>query len=174
MENINDWHVELSHPSKSITSATTKASGIQITGSFMLCEDCTLGKAKQWAISEKAVPPPKILGERFFFNISSPSTPTFGGKKHWLLYVDNSSNFNLSCFLKEKSNLVDGMIGLIKNLKNKYNLQVQYLCCDNAGQDIAFQKACKQEELGVDFKYTAPDLPQQNSCVERNFANLFN
>ena len=76
-----------------------------------------------------------------FFHISSPSTPTFGGKKHLLLVVDDSSNFVWSFFLKEKSDQVDIMIGLIKNFKNKYNLQIQYLCCDNAGENIAFNKA---------------------------------
>ena len=66
------------------------------------------------------------------------------------------------------------MIGLIKNLKNKYNLHVQYLCCDNAKENIDFEKACKQEELGVDFEYTAQVMQQQNSCIERKFATLFN
>ena len=67
--------------------------------------------------------------ERLFFNIISPS---FGGKKHWLLVVDDSSYYTWRFFLKEKYNLVDIMIGIIKNLKNQYNLQVQNLCCDNA------------------------------------------
>ena len=57
--------------------------------------------------------------------------------------------------MKEKSNLADIMIGLIKNLKNKYNLQVQYLHYNNAGENVAFKEACKQKGLGVDFEYTA-------------------
>ena len=77
----------------------------------------------------------------------------FGSKKHWLTVIDNSRNFILSLFLKEKSDLVDVMIGLIKNLINKYTLHVQYLCCDNAEENIAFKKACKQEGLVVDFEY---------------------
>ena len=48
------------------------------------------------------------------------------------------------------------MLGLIKNLKYKYNLQVQYLHCDNAGENVVFKRPCKQEGLGVDFDYTAP------------------
>ena len=69
--------------------------------------------------------------------------------KHWLLVIGNSNDFIWSFVLKEKSNLVDIMIGLIKNLKNKYNLQLQYLNCNNAGENISFEKACKQEGLGV-------------------------
>ena len=76
--------------------------------------------------------------------------------------------------MKEKSNLADIMIGLIKNLKNKYNLQVQYLHCNNAGENVAFEKAYKDNVLGVDFEYTAPGTPQQNVCIERKFATLFN
>ena len=78
--------------------------------------------------------------ERLFFDISSPSTPTFGSKKHWLLVVDDSSDYIWSFFLKEKSDLADMMISLIKNLKNKYNMQVQYLCWKNAGAKVAFKK----------------------------------
>ena len=97
---------------------------------FKQYEDCTMGKAKQCAVSKKAVPCLKLLGERLFFDISSPSTPTFGSKWHWLLVIDDSSNYIWSFFLKEKSNLADAMVVLIKNLKNKYNLQVQFLHCD--------------------------------------------
>ena len=90
----------------------------------MPCEDCTLSKAKEQDVSKKAVAQSKLLGERLFFEISSPSTPIFGGQKCWLLIIDDNSHFIWSFFLKEKSDLANGMIGLIKNLKNKYNLQV--------------------------------------------------
>ena len=76
--------------------------------------------------------------------------------------------------MKEKSNIVENMVGFIKNMKNKYNLQVHYLCCDNAGENVAFEKAWKQEGLGVHFDYTAPGMPQQNGCIKRKFATLFN
>jgi len=66
------------------------------------------------------------------------------------------------------------MLGLIKNLKTKYNLQVHRVRCDNAGENQAFEKVCNQEGLGIDFEYTAPGTPQQNGRVERKFATLFN
>ena len=48
-------HVELGHPSKSITHTTAKVIGIQVTTIFQSCEDCTLDKAKQGAVHKKAV-----------------------------------------------------------------------------------------------------------------------
>ena len=53
---INDLHIELGHPSETITCITTKVLGIQVTSPFKPCEDCALGKAKQQAVSKKAVP----------------------------------------------------------------------------------------------------------------------
>ena len=87
---------------------------------------------------------------------------------HWLLIIENSSNFTWSFFLKEKSNLADVIIGLIKNLNNKYNLQ------DNKEESVAFDKACKQEGLGVVFEQTAPGTSQQNGHIERKFTTIFN
>ena len=69
---------------------------------------------------------------------------------------------------------MDTILGLNKNLKNKYNLQIQYLYCNNASENVAFEKACKQAELAVEFEYTAPGTPQQNENVECQFAILFN
>ena len=96
-------------------------------------EDCTLGNSIQQDVTKNAVPWSKILYEWLFFNISSPSTHAFGSKKHWLLDIDDSSNFIRSFFLKEKSDLVYIILGLIKDLKNKYNLQTQYLCSKQEG-----------------------------------------
>ena len=74
---------------------------------------------------------------------------TFGGKKYWLLVIDDSSNYSWSFFLKEKYNLGDIMIGLIKNLKNKYNIQIQYLCCNNAGKMLPSRKHTNRKGWGV-------------------------
>ena len=124
---INDLHVALGHPSEAITRSTAKNFNIQVTGTFEPCEDCTLGKAKQRAMSKKAVPRSQILGEWLFFDISSSSTPTFDGKRHWLLVIDGRSDYCWSFFLSEKSDLTQKMIGLTKDLKIKYDIQVQRL-----------------------------------------------
>ena len=120
--NINDLHVELGHPSETITHATAKALGIQVTSTFKPCEDFALGKAKQQALSKKAVPWLEILGERLFFDINSLSTPTFGEKHHWLLVIDDCSNNSWSFFLKENSKLAETMLGLVNNLKTKFDV----------------------------------------------------
>ena len=66
------------------------------------------------------------------------------------------------------------MLCFVINLKIKFNFQVQYLHCNNAGKNQAFKKAHKQEGPGINFKYTAPGMPQQNGYVKCKFTNLFN
>ena len=66
------------------------------------------------------------------------------------------------------------MLVLINNLKTKYNLQVQRLRCNNAGENQALKQTCNQEGLVINFEYTAPGTPQQNGLIEHKFATLFN
>ena len=138
-QDINDLHIELGHLLQAIMRSTTKSFGIKAPSTFKPCEDCALGKAKQRVVSKKAVPCSQILGERLFFDISSPTTPTFGGKRHWLLVIDDYSNYCWSFFSSEKSDLTQKMLVLIKDLKTKYNLQVQQFQCDNAGENLALE-----------------------------------
>ena len=114
------------------------------------------------------------MGERLFFDISFPSTLTFGGKHHWLLVINDCSNYCWSFFLHEKSDLSQTILTLINNLKIKHNLLVQCICCNNAGENQAFKQTCDKEGLGINFKYIAPGTPQQNGCVKCKFATLFN
>ena len=96
-----------------------------------------------------------------------------GGKKHWLLVLDDCTDLAWGYFLKSKSDLNDEILALIKELKPKFGITVKYIRCDNAGENKALEKACKQEGLGITFEYTTPSTPQQNGRVERKFDTLY-
>ena len=110
--------------------------GLYLTVLFNPFENCTLGKTKKGGVSKRAVDHSKILGERLLFDISSPSTPTFGGKKHWLLVLEDST---------EWKNL---MLGSIKSFKTKCGIQVRYAQCDNTGENIDFRTDLKKGSDG--------------------------
>ena len=65
-------------------------------------------------------------------------------------------------------------MAIIKISKIKDNIQIEYLCCDNAWETLYFEGSCKQKAKGVEFKYTAPDIPQKSGHVEWKFTALFN
>ena len=53
-------------------------------------------------------------------------------------------------------------------------MQVKYLQCNNAGENVSLKKTCQQEGLRVEFKYTAPGVSQQNGCIKYQVATHFN
>ena len=75
--------------------------------------------------------------------------------------------------MKKKSDQVDYLMALLKDLKAKHNKTVKLIWCDNAGKNKSLQKQCEKEGLGIQFEYTAPGTPQLNGRVERKFATLY-
>ena len=95
-----------------------------------------------------------------------------GGNKHWELMVDEATKYKKSIFLKKKNNKVEVIIDWLKELKNKYKIEVQRIRMDNAGENNMLVKSCDQNEMGIIFEYTAPGTPQQNGVVKRSFVTL--
>ena len=58
--------------------------------------------------------------------------------------VDDYTDMTWSYFLKKKSEILDKIISLIKDLKSKYKIVVNMVHCDNAGENLALQRACEK------------------------------
>jgi hypothetical protein len=114
-----------------------------------------------------------IPGERIFIDTSSVKTKSFGGSKFWLLVVNDCTDVAWSAFLPKKSNQVDRIVELIKDLAKKHKTTVKYIRCDNAGENGSLEKECAKQGLGIQFEYTGPGTPQFNGRVERKFANQY-
>ena len=66
------------------------------------------------------------------------------------------------------------MLGLMKNFKAKYGIQIRYTHCNISRENVDFEWAWKKKGMRIKFEYTAPSAPQQNGQVEQKFATLFN
>ena len=102
LKDVNELHHELGHVSKVVTQKTAKALKIPLKSPFSPCNDCLLGKAKQKKVSKSLVARSTKSGERVFFDVSLPRTASVGGNKHWLLVVDDFSDYCWSIFLKKR------------------------------------------------------------------------
>ena len=78
-----------------------------------------------------------------------------------------------SYFLKSKDELSKTVREFIKDLKARYGIDVKTITCDNAGKNKKFEKDLLKDGMGLKFKYTAVNTPQQNGQIERNFASLY-
>jgi hypothetical protein len=71
-------------------------------------------------------------------------------------------------FLGAKSELKERLLDLVKELKN-----VKFLRVDEAGDNVALEKLCKQQNVDVKFKFLCPRTPQRNGKVEQTFHTLY-
>ena len=60
----------------------------------------------------------------------------------------------------------------IKGLAKQYGIEIKRIRLDNSGEIKSLQKECNKENLGVNFEFTAPGTPQQNSVAERRIPTL--
>ena len=58
-----------------------------------------------------------------------------GGKRHWLIVVEEFSDCSHSFFLKRKSDQIDILLIWIKELKAKFVIDIKYIRLDNSGEN---------------------------------------
>ena len=83
------------------------------------------------------------------------------------------SRYEMEFLLEKKSDLANVIIHFLKDLKLTEKKAVKFIRCDNAGENKTLENQCKDNELGINFKYMAPGTPQQNGVVERVFVTLY-
>ena len=53
----------------------------------------------------------------------------------------------------------------IKNFKMKFNIQIWYLWSNIMGQNVDFERVCKQEWMGMEFEYVRKLTQENDYCV---------
>jgi hypothetical protein len=106
-------------------------------------------------------------------DISWTKAQSAGKNEFWLLVMDEFTNFLWSFFLPSKDLVATTLLPFLKNLNRQEGITIQFLRCDNAPEHIILQQACDLDnELNIQFEYTAVGTPQQNGKIERKFAAL--
>ena len=164
------FHQMTGHTEEYLMRTTADYMGIKLTGKLEPCETCTQAKIRQANVPKKKEK--SRHGYRLFIDISSLKHESMGGKRHWLIVVDEFSDCSHSFFLKRKSDQIELLPIWINELKAKYGTDIKYIRLDNSGENRSFQKECDKQNLGIIFEFTAPGTPQQNSVVERKIPTL--
>ena len=167
------FHQITGHTGEHLLRTTAEYMGIKLTGKLEPCETCAQVKIRQANVpkkKEKQVP--SRPGYRLFIDISSFKHESMGGKRHWLIVVDEFSDCSHSFFLKRKSDQKELFPIWIKELKAKFGIDIKYIRLDNSGENRSLQKECDKQNLGIIFEFSAPGTPQQNSVVERKIPTL--
>ena len=143
---IQKLHCLMGPTGRHLINPTTQYLGIQTTGKLNPCEHYARGKLRQANVPKVSKgQQAKNPGERIFIDISSMMYPSLGGRKHWLLIVDEATDYTHSFFLKKKSDMTEIMLIWIKNLLKKYHIKIKKIRLDNSGENRMLQaKADKQ------------------------------
>src|SRR6056300_736434 len=165
-------HSMLGHSGKKCVIATAKFYGWKLKGDFKTCQDCAMAKARQKNIAKTTSTKSTVGGERLFLDIASVNQSSFGGNQYWILVLDNFSGFCWTFFCKEKSDLPEITLKLLKDLAQS-GKKVKYIRYDGAGENKFLKALCDSEERGITFEFTARNTPQHNGRVERKFQTLF-
>ena len=120
-------HAMLGHPSNEHTKATCSRLGINLTGSFPVCDSCAHGKMKQKNTNKYSKDRATVKGERICFDISSVKKDSSGGAKFWLMAIDEATRHQWSYFLKTKKETKVRMLELIQELNNKHDIVIKIL-----------------------------------------------
>jgi Reverse transcriptase (RNA-dependent DNA polymerase) len=171
----NAYHSMLGNPNSHVVCHTAKHHNVTLTNIHNRpCRHCLEAKLRMKNIPKDSSSRATAPGQRLFFDVSHIKTASFAANHFWLLVMDEYTNFLRSFFLTNKSHISSTLLPFLRQLQQQRDLTVQYLRCDNAPEHIKFQKSLQQTtDLKIKFEYTAPDTPQQNGKIERNFATLY-
>ena len=172
----SDAHHKWGHHGEERLRKMAKLKGLRLIGKMEPCNACGIVKVKAKPISTVSDINKKAtdVGERLFVDITGPF-PLTATKWHkatrnklfWYGVSDQFSGKMVSSFNYNKSELVDMIDETFKYFQGR-SKKVKYLRMDNAGENQAVAKLCKEKDCQVEF--TPPDTPKLNNMVERGFA----
>ena len=137
------------HTGGHLIKPTAEYIGIKLTGKLEPCETCAQAEIRQANVpkkKEKQVP--RRPGYRLFIDISSFKHESMGGKRHWLIVVDELSDCSHSFFLKRKSDQIETIPIWIKELKAKYGIDIKYIRWITVGRTEVSRKNVINRTLG--------------------------
>ena len=126
------FHQMTGHTGEHFLRTTAENMGIKLTGKLEPCEICAQAKITQANVPKKEKQVPSRPGYRMFIDISSFKHESMVGKRHWLIAVDESSDYSHSFFFWKKSDQTVMILIWIKGLKTKYGIDVKNIRLDNS------------------------------------------
>jgi transposase InsO family protein len=165
------WHKRLGHLNeKSVKRLQSMVGGMQVEkGSCDLnCEACIEGKqARQPFPSDGATRATKVL-EIVHSDVCGPmKTPSMGGARYFLTFIDDFSRKVWVFMLKCKSDVFERFKVWKALVENESGQKVKVLRSDNGGEYMSKAFEAFMRQHGIQHQTSTPYTPQQNGVAER-------
>jgi len=133
-----------------------------------LCDVCVLTKQRRHSFPQQASFRAKERLELVHGDLCGPVTPvTPGGRRYFLLLVDDLSRFMWVMILGSKGEAADAIRRAQAAAEAESGRKLRVLRTDNGGEFTAAEFAAYCADEGIQRHYSAPYSPQQNGVVER-------
>ncbi len=179
-DETNLWHQRLGHlnfrdlarlSKKGIVKDLPKLSKVDNP----ICKGCQMGSKLESLIRKL-----HLLGttrplELLHMDLAGPTRmESLGGKKYFMVVVDDFSRYTWVAFLREKSKAFNEFLNICKRIQVEKDLTIKRIQSDHGREfeNHKFSNWC--EELGVKHEFSAPKTPQQNGVAERKNRTLLN
>ncbi|WVZ70719.1 LOW QUALITY PROTEIN: hypothetical protein U9M48_019362 [Paspalum notatum var. saurae] len=132
-----------------------------------LCDSCLAGKQRS-PFAKKAKYRASDRLELVHSDMCGPISPaTHGGRKYFLLLVDNATRFMWMRLLSAKDEAPEAIKQFQAKVEAETGYKLKVLRTDRGGEftSVEFGRSCADK--GVERHLTAPYSPQQNGVVER-------
>uniref|UniRef100_H3H9V7 Integrase catalytic domain-containing protein n=1 Tax=Phytophthora ramorum TaxID=164328 RepID=H3H9V7_PHYRM len=94
-------------------------------------------------------------------------TPTFGGKRYFVTFIDDKSHFCVVYLLRNKSEVAAKFAEFVAFAETQTGKRVKTLRSDNGGEYTSGAMAKFCADRGIVQKFTPPYTPQLNGVAER-------
>ena len=167
------WHQRLGHVheprlKKCVESESVRGIDIKKMTELSFCEGCLAGK-----MCRKPFP---AVGEirstrrlkLVHSDVCGPMhTPSIGGAKYFVTFIDDYTRCCAVYFMKHKSEVFDKFIEFEASVTNDVCKAIGTLRTDNGGEYLSTELQNYLKKKGIRHELTVPHSPQQNGVAER-------
>ena len=130
------YHQITGHTGEHLLKPTANYMKLKLLGRLQPCEASAKAKIRQRNVQKRIIKKmPTKPGYRVFIDISSIKQVSRGGNKHWLIMVDEFSDYTHSFFLKKKSDQIKILPMWIKGIAKKHRIEIKRIRLDNSGEN---------------------------------------
>ena len=101
-------------------------------------------------------------------------TPSINSNKYFVTFIDDSTNYCVISFIKQKSQVLEKFQNFVKMMENQTGKCVRTVHCDQGGEYTSHNWKNFCASKGITMEYTAPHTPEHNGVAEHRNLTLAN
>ncbi|GMF29107.1 unnamed protein product [Phytophthora fragariaefolia] len=174
VSNLDLCHMRLGHLGKNALNALSSFDQWPLTHKNLRisencnCETCVRGKLTRHSFkSRHPTSREYLVGEKVHVDPWGPYTqPSFGGKRYFVVFVDDASRFVTVYLLEHSSEVYEKFEAYYERVKTQLHVRMKGLRSDNPKEFQHLQNTC-ESKYGMEFGRSVKHTPEQNGAAER-------